>query len=99
MVRAKGILEQNQYPSEFYDGIIKPTIDKIILKEKEEEAARNLNSDENQLPNFIFVTQYGGNVTDNFIKQLKKSGALVCNSKKSRSSANSRSLMHQGSKT
>ena len=77
VIRAKEILEQNQYPPEFYDDIIKSTIDKIILKEKEGGAARNPKSNEDQLRKSTFAIQYRGSVTDNFIKQLKKSGAPI----------------------
>ena len=70
-------MEKNQYPPEFYDDRIKSTIDKIVVKKIEGEAARNPKSKGNQLPKSTFATQYRGNVTDNFIKQLKKSRAPI----------------------
>ena len=73
VITGKEILKQNQYPPEFYDGIIKSTIDKIILKEKEGDTARNPKSNENQLPKSTFAIQY----RTNFIKQLKKLGAPI----------------------
>ena len=47
------------------------------MKEKEQEAGRNLKYEESQLPKSTFVVQYRDNATDKVIKQLKESGAPV----------------------
>ena len=46
VIKTKRVLEQNQHPSEFYDRLIKSTIDKIIMKEEEQEPGRNFKYDE-----------------------------------------------------
>ena len=72
--KAKDILEKNQYPPEFYDPIIKTTLDKIIAPQE-----KNNQSEINDHPKQTLKLQYRGLETDNYIKQLKLSGRLNVN--------------------
>ena len=70
--KAKDMLEQNQYPPQFYDPIIKATIEKLIVPvvnfpyENEERKSKVM----------VYVS-YRGHLTDIFVKKLKESGAPV----------------------
>ena len=69
--RAKAILEKNQYPPPFYEPIIEETITKLISQpsvrvEKEGEGLPQTHR---------LLLQYRGNITDQFVKQLKACGA------------------------
>ena len=68
-------MEKNQYPPEFYDEIINSTLEKIIQRENE---VQNFDQHRDQAESKeVFVLEYRENVTDNFIKQLRKCGAPV----------------------
>ena len=66
--KAKLILENNQYPSDFYDPIISDTIKKIIEKEKTEN---NGNEEEKPEEKLLFL-QYRGKISEHFQKTLKR---------------------------
>ena len=68
--RAKGILQKNQYPSQFTDKIIHDTVSKIILCE---EKKKEENSDE---PFHLFV-QYRGKCSEKYASDIKKTGVPV----------------------
>ena len=70
--KAKNVLERNQYPPQFYDPIIKSTIEKLIVP-------KVTISDENieKESKVMFCVSYRGHVTDTFLKKLKDSGAPV----------------------
>ena len=68
--KAKEILEKNQYPSTFYEPIIRDTIEKIMTKiERPKE-------DDQQNVHRVKI-QYRGFATEQFVKKLKESGAPV----------------------
>ena len=76
LIKAKNILEQYQYPPNFYKPITSAKIEKIIkpcIEKVNNDDANNEN-----LPAKMNITiQYRGLPTDNFIKQLKRSNASI----------------------
>ena len=85
--RAKTVLEHNQYPPNFFDPIIKDTIEKIRNRTEEkqgmsehvdQEVAQEVAQQETHgIASHMIRLQYRGKLTDNFIKKLKDSGAPV----------------------
>ena len=71
--KAKSILEQNQYPPQFYDPIIEKTISKIVSPPTNERAS---DEPDQQVKVMVFLP-YRGQITDSFVKKLKESGAPV----------------------
>ena len=75
LIKAKDILERNQYPPNFYEPI-SATSKKIVIT-----CIENVNNDdannENSPSKVILILQYRGLPTDNFIKQLKRSKAPI----------------------
>ena len=70
--KAKDILKRNQYPPQFYDPIIKATIEKLIVPVvnfPDENGERN--------SKVMVYVSYRGHLTDIFVKKLKESGAPV----------------------
>ena len=69
LIKAKDILERNQYPPNFYEPIISATIEKTV-----KTCIGKVNNDdpnnENLLAKVNLIIQYRGLPTDNFIKQL-----------------------------
>ena len=63
--KAKRILDNNQYPSAFYEPIIEKTLSRII-----ENKAKNDDEEEDQEKKMFFV-QYRGRVTDKFESALR----------------------------
>ena len=63
--KAKRILDNNQYPSAFYEPIIEKTLSRII-----ENKAKNDDEEEDQEKKMFFV-QYRGRVTDKFESGLR----------------------------
>ena len=83
LVKAKTILENNQYPSSFYERIIEKTINKI-RETKTVDAEEENDETEKKL---IFV-QYRGKITENFERSLNKINApckIITTLKKTRS--------------
>ena len=70
LVKAKKVLEKNQYPSNFYEPIIRDTIEKIVLKTGKKE-------EDDQQESYRIKLQYRGFATEQFVKRLKESGAPV----------------------
>ena len=62
LIKAKDILERNQYPPNFYEPIISATAEKIVKP---------------YIEKVNLIIQYRGLPTYNFIKQLKRSNAPV----------------------
>ena len=76
LAKAKEILERNQYPPEFYDNIIKSTIEKIIAKERNTDLP-STDKENNDQPKINFVIEYRGISTEKFLKQLRSSNVPV----------------------
>ena len=72
--RRQSILEQNQYPPQFYDPIIEKTITKIVSLPTNE---RKCNEPEDQDGKVMVFLPYRGQITDSFVKKLKVSGAPI----------------------
>ena len=69
--KAKLLLRKNQYPPSFYEPIIKKTIEKISKPAQIEE-------DKEEQPELKkFFIRYRGQITEQFVNGLKKSGAPV----------------------
>ena len=74
--RAKSILEKNQYPPQFYEGIIESTIQKLYNPEPEPTISTQQNQEvttetENNKPSkFRICLQYRGSITDQFVKKM-----------------------------
>ena len=66
--KAKEVLENNQYPSHFYDPIIEKTLNRIRAPEEKE----NENEDEDTPEKKLVFVQYRGKVTDDFERSLKR---------------------------
>ena len=64
------MLEKNQYPSNFYEPIIRDTIEKIVLKSGK-------NEEDDQQDSYRIKLQYRGFATEQFVKRLKESGVPV----------------------
>ena len=64
------MLEKNQYPSKFYEPIIRDTTEKIVLKtgKKEEDDQQDL---------YRIKLQYRELATEQFVKILMESGAPI----------------------
>ena len=74
--KAKGILEKNQYPPNFYEPIIEATLTKIHNHTEEEivEVCPKEDGQNVQMKHRIML-QYRGAPTDQFVKRLKECGA------------------------
>ena len=72
ILHAKSILERNQYPPEFYDGIISATVEKIIMNSKTAQTttAGNEQAESEQL--YLLAIQYRGRDADNLVRRLSK---------------------------
>ncbi len=70
IVKAKSLLQKNQYPPSFYEPIIAKTLEKISNPISEEE-----NEEEPEKKKFF--VQYRGKVTDQFERTLKRINAPV----------------------
>ena len=68
--KAKKVLERNQYPSAFYDPLIKRTLQKIIEPNQKDEAGDEDESEAEEKK--MFVLQYRGKVSEKFEKSLIK---------------------------
>ena len=65
--RAKVILENNQYPPKFYEGIIHDTLTRIVEGKPKKER------EEQEDPYFLFL-QYRGKCSETYAKDLRKTG-------------------------
>ena len=76
LIRAKRILEGNQYPPQFYEPILEQTIDKILCKDKEKELVGNEQESQNEAiqKKMIFI-QYRGKITEDYCRALRKCNA------------------------
>ena len=73
IVKAKKILQDNQYPPSFFDPIIKQTLHSIF-ETKEKSDGEDTEKEEEEDRKMLFV-QYRGKVSENYEKSLKKIGA------------------------
>ena len=69
--KAKQILEQNQYPPEFYDPIIRNTISKLLKPETSETTDHQQPEDKPASKKHKLYLQYRGKCTDDFLRALK----------------------------
>ena len=67
--KVKMILQQNQYPQDFYDPIISNTIEKLLSSKANQKDWEVDVTSQN-----VFI-EYRGIATDHFIKKLKSMGA------------------------
>ena len=67
--KVKMILQQNQYPQDFYDPIISNTIEKLLSSKVNQKDWEVDVTSQN-----VFI-EYRGIATDHFIKKLKSMGA------------------------
>ena len=68
------ILKENQYPEELSRSIIKVTLDKLYKGDKKEKVVKN--DTEERIKKWMFLP-YRGHMTDTYIKNLTKMGALI----------------------
>ena len=74
LVRAKGILEKNQYPPSFYDPIMKQTLDSILLPQA--ETTKNpVDQPNGRCDKIPLIMQYRGKSTEDYARSLHKSNA------------------------
>eukprot|EP00794_Sanderia_malayensis_P010390 gene10390-11471_t len=72
LVRAKVILENNQYPSSFYDPIIEKTLNKIVENRTEKE---NMDNTEGKEEEKMLCLQYRGKESEKLERALRKLNA------------------------
>lgn len=75
--KAKKVLEQNQYPPNFYEPIIEKAIEKILFPADPENGNHNGNTPEqaDTTPKKLIFIEYRGKVTDNYCRALRKINA------------------------
>ena len=75
---AKTILEKNQYPPDFYEPIIKETLEKLVNRTNEtnNEVPNNKEKEKVSEKHMMFL-QYRGAITGKYIKKLKEKGVSV----------------------
>ena len=76
LIKPKDILEWNQYPPNFYEPIISATIEKIV-KPCNQKVNNDDANNENSRAKVNLIVRYRGLPTDNFIKQMRRSKALI----------------------
>ena len=67
---AKKILEANQYPPNFYDPIIKDTIESLVTKQKVSKTGPDRDSGE--IPTKLVMIQYRGKSSEHFARALHR---------------------------
>ena len=85
LLKAKCILERNQYPPDFYEPIIQKALDKILNAEDTHNKNENVNNTEKQngdessdaeaqepIRKKLVFFEYRGKVTDDYCRALKK---------------------------
>ena len=73
LVAAKVILDNNQYPSKFYEPIIRDSLDKIL--EQQNSADSTLDNDEEEDVKHLVFLQYRGKPCEDYVRSLKRLGA------------------------
>jgi len=77
LILAKEILEQNQYPAEFYDPIISNTIDKLKSATTTTNQPVSATEPVATTPKHLYRIQYRGKATDNYVKKLREANAPI----------------------
>lgn len=72
LVKAKHILDNNQYPSNFYEPIIRDSLEKIICNSSEESTSDN--DGEEEAKHLVFL-QYRGKPCEDYVRSLRRLGA------------------------
>ena len=80
LMKAKCILEKNQYPPDFYEPIIKKALDKIMGVKTEQptehgHVARDHDTEEPPMRKKLIFIEYRGKVTEDFCRSLRKINA------------------------
>ena len=70
---AKRILDNNQYPSSFYEPIISDTISKLLTQEESQSSTSDSNEEE-QADHLVFL-QYRGKPCEDYVRSLRRIGA------------------------
>ncbi len=75
--KAKQVLERNQYPPNFYDPIIKDTINKIIEEQQSQHQKKDNSNieDNNQTRKIPLLIQYRGKCTEEYPTALHRTNA------------------------
>ena len=75
--KAKQVLERNQYPPNFYDPIIKDTINKIIEEQQSQHQKKDNSNieDNNQTRKIPLPIQYRGKCTEEYASALHRTNA------------------------
>ena len=71
LVVAKRILDNNQYPSNFYEPIIRDSLERIIHR----EIADSTSDDEEEETKHLVFLQYRGKPCEDYVKSLRRLGA------------------------
>ena len=77
LVLAKDILEQNQYPPEFYDPIVSNTIDKLRSAASATNEQFSASEPAATTPKHLYRIQYRGKATDGYVKRLRSVNAPI----------------------
>ena len=68
------VMQDNQYPSSFYDPIIKRTLHAIFEKKEKSDGENTKNGEQEEEQKMLFL-QYRGKVSEKYEKSLKRIGA------------------------
>ena len=78
MIKAKEILEKNQYPPPFYEDVIAKTLEKIVAPPQELHEQMSENEENTNISKrHIMRMQFRGSTTEQFVKKLKSCSAPV----------------------
>ena len=80
MIKAKEILEKNQYPPPFYEDVIAKTLEKIVAPPPPQKLHEQMIENEENTSiskRHIVTMQFRGSTTEQFVKKLKSCGAPV----------------------
>ena len=74
LITAKRILDNNQYPTNFYEPIISDTINRILTQQESENSTTEGNQEEEAPIHLVFL-QYRGKPCEDYVQSLRRLGA------------------------
>ena len=74
LIAAKRILDNNQYPTNFYEPIISDTINRILTQQESENSTTESIKEEEVPSHFVFL-QYRGKPCENYVQSMRIRGA------------------------
>ena len=74
LIAAKRILDNNQYPTNFYEPIISDIINRILTQQESENSTTKSNEKE-EAPSHLVFLQYRGKPCEDYVQSLRRLGA------------------------